>query len=462
MGVSVGTRRGGRADSCREGRGRSSGGPGRASDASSARDAPPRRSRRCSSRPAWRSSWRRGSRRTRRSPCSTGRRDAGWLPRPVPCGDSGAPSARRGAVRRVTRACALSARVREVCVALQATSGSDTPSSARAKCAMARRAAASSRLGGTKRLRNGFSESGFARFVTQNRIDGWGLVDPRPRRGARRAAVIRREREMHSDLDHVPVQSRTLPPAVHRASHLPARWARPRRRPRTPRRPRDVLAGGRPPRGFGDRVGRVRCGGLDRPGERHLSSLGSRRALLRAASVPRVDWTGGVTARTTSSPPRSKICTRARAPVSPRSPPSGEARKARISACSRSPPSPVASAQALLRPHRQHARRRAHGPRVHPPIPRGSCASPRPARDRTARSSPVSSSPSTSTSRSTTARRRTRRAAVALARDARLFLLPTVNPDGFAAKRRANANGRDLNRDFPDQFDHPGMPDDFR
>lgn len=52
-------------------------------------------------------------------------------------------------------------------------------------------------------------------------------------------------------------------------------------------------------------------------------------------------------------------------------------------------------------------------------------------------------------------------AAAALARDARLFLLPTVNPDGFAAKRRANANGRDLNRDFPDQFDHPGMPDDF-
>ena len=47
-----------------------------------------------------------------------------------------------------------------------------------------------------------------------------------------------------------------------------------------------------------------------------------------------------------------------------------------------------------------------------------------------------------------------------LARSARLFLAPTINPDGFAMKKRGNARGKDLNRDFPDQFDHPGMPDD--
>lgn len=33
-----------------------------------------------------------------------------------------------------------------------------------------------------------------------------------------------------------------------------------------------------------------------------------------------------------------------------------------------------------------------------------------------------------------------------------LWLLPTVNPDGFAAHRRGNSLGVDLNRDFPDRF----------
>lgn len=35
-----------------------------------------------------------------------------------------------------------------------------------------------------------------------------------------------------------------------------------------------------------------------------------------------------------------------------------------------------------------------------------------------------------------------------------LHILPTMNPDGFALRRRGNANNIDLNRDFPDQFYH--------
>ncbi len=31
-----------------------------------------------------------------------------------------------------------------------------------------------------------------------------------------------------------------------------------------------------------------------------------------------------------------------------------------------------------------------------------------------------------------------------------LFLVPSVNPDGFALRSRGNAGGVDLNRDFPD------------
>ncbi|KAL0324885.1 UNVERIFIED_CONTAM: Carboxypeptidase SOL1 [Sesamum radiatum] len=33
-----------------------------------------------------------------------------------------------------------------------------------------------------------------------------------------------------------------------------------------------------------------------------------------------------------------------------------------------------------------------------------------------------------------------------------LHMLPSMNPDGFALRRRGNANNIDLNRDFPDQF----------
>jgi len=33
-----------------------------------------------------------------------------------------------------------------------------------------------------------------------------------------------------------------------------------------------------------------------------------------------------------------------------------------------------------------------------------------------------------------------------------LWLIPTLNPDGFSSQQRENANGVDLNRDFPDRF----------
>jgi len=33
-----------------------------------------------------------------------------------------------------------------------------------------------------------------------------------------------------------------------------------------------------------------------------------------------------------------------------------------------------------------------------------------------------------------------------------IFIVPSINPDGFEATRRSNNNGYDLNRDFPDQF----------
>lgn len=33
-----------------------------------------------------------------------------------------------------------------------------------------------------------------------------------------------------------------------------------------------------------------------------------------------------------------------------------------------------------------------------------------------------------------------------------IYILPSMNPDGFEVSSRSNANGKDLNRDFPDQF----------
>ena len=36
-----------------------------------------------------------------------------------------------------------------------------------------------------------------------------------------------------------------------------------------------------------------------------------------------------------------------------------------------------------------------------------------------------------------------------------VFIMPTMNPDGFESGSRYNANGVDLNRDFPDQFNDP-------
>ena len=36
-----------------------------------------------------------------------------------------------------------------------------------------------------------------------------------------------------------------------------------------------------------------------------------------------------------------------------------------------------------------------------------------------------------------------------------IFIMPSMNPDGFELGQRNNANDVDLNRDFPDQFDDP-------
>ncbi|XP_020582507.1 carboxypeptidase SOL1 isoform X2 [Phalaenopsis equestris] len=42
--------------------------------------------------------------------------------------------------------------------------------------------------------------------------------------------------------------------------------------------------------------------------------------------------------------------------------------------------------------------------------------------------------------------------ATLIVKNVHLHILPSMNPDGFAMRRRGNANNVDLNRDFPDQF----------
>ena len=47
---------------------------------------------------------------------------------------------------------------------------------------------------------------------------------------------------------------------------------------------------------------------------------------------------------------------------------------------------------------------------------------------------------------------RNNRRIVRLIENTDIWLLPTMNPDGYALRRRTNANGVDLNRNFPDRF----------
>ncbi|KIZ04213.1 hypothetical protein MNEG_3740 [Monoraphidium neglectum] len=46
--------------------------------------------------------------------------------------------------------------------------------------------------------------------------------------------------------------------------------------------------------------------------------------------------------------------------------------------------------------------------------------------------------------------------ATRLLRDAHLFIIPTLNPDGFALHRRANSKNIDINRNFPDPIIYKG------
>ena len=269
---------------------------------------------------------------------------------------------------------------------------------------------------------------------------------------------------MHSDLDHVPVQSRTLPPAVHRASHpLPRAMGAARR---ASRGRLGVLAtfslavvllaaSATASDASGVAASIARANGTSRP-------LGSRRALLRAASVPRVDWTewryrSNDELAAALEDLHSGACAGLSALTSiGRSAKGEDIRVLEISA----EPGRVQPKPSFVLIGNMHGDEPT-GREFILRFARLVCLAASRARpDRTLVAGLVEPF-HVDVAFDDDADVEHADAAVALARDARLFLLPTVNPDGFAAKRRANANGRDLNRDFPDQFDHPGMPDDF-
>ena len=276
-----------------------------------------------------------------------------------------------GAVRRVPRARALSARVREGGVALQATSGGDTPSSARAKCATARRARARRPSRGDQTAVKRIFRVGI-RSVRDSKIEST-VRDSSIRaryvaRGARRLQVFNANEKCATT--RAPRSPTVAPRPSHALVHTGTRDGRGEASvSRTPRRPGDALAGVRPPRGFGDRVGRVRRGGLDRPGGRHLSppSLPSRPSPRRVRPSRGLDRVALPLERRARR--RARRSARGRVRRSLRAHLHRPKRQGRGHPRARDlRPARSRPAQALLRPHRQHARRRAHGPRVHPPL----------------------------------------------------------------------------------------------
>ena len=260
---------------------------------------------------------------------------------------------------------------------------------------------------------------------------------------------------MHSDLDHVPVQSRTLPPAVHRASHpLPRAMGAARR---ASRGRLGVLAtfslavvllaaSATASDASGVAASIARANGTSRP-------LGSRRALLRAASVPRVDWTewryrSNDELAAALEDLHSGACAGLSALTSiGRSAKGEDIRVLEISA----EPGRVQPKPSFVLIGNMHGDEPT-GREFILRFARLVCLAASRARpDRTLVAGLVEPFHADVAARRCPADAEHADAAVTLARDARLFLLPTVNPDGFAAKRRANANGRDLNRDFPDR-----------
>ena len=269
---------------------------------------------------------------------------------------------------------------------------------------------------------------------------------------------------MHSDLDHVPVQSRTLPPAVHRASHpLPRAMGAARRASRgrlgvlaTFSLAVVLLAASATASDASGVAASIARANGSRP-------LGSRRALLRAASVPRVDWTewryrSNDELAAALEDLHSGACAGLSALTSiGRSAKGEDIRVLEISA----EPGRVQPKPSFVLIGNMHGDEPT-GREFILRFARLVClAASRLRPDRTLVAGLVEPF-RVDVAFDGDADVEHADAAVALARDARLFLLPTVNPDGFAAKRRANANGRDLNRDFPDQLTIPTCPTTFR